>query len=99
GAQSTNQQFNIRVLSDNHAPVANSQSLTNSKNSPINIVLTGSDADSDPLTFVVDNPPTNGVLTGTPPNLTYTPTNDFVGVDTFVFHAADGETNSLPATI
>jgi len=99
GTQSTNQQFNIIIPSANHAPVANSQSLTNLKNSPVNIVLTGSDSDNDPLTFVVNNPPTNGVLTGTPPNLTYTPATNFVGVDTFTFHATDGETNSLPATI
>ncbi|MCH8882919.1 MAG: hypothetical protein IIA41_05395, partial [SAR324 cluster bacterium] len=35
--------------------------------------------------------PQNGVLTGTPPNLTYTPALNFNGSDSFTFQADDGE--------
>lgn len=42
---------------------------------------------------------TNGFLSGTPPNLIYTPTNG-AGIDSFQFNASDGVwTSSFPATV
>ena len=37
------------------------------------ITLTGTDPESDPLTFVVVSGPSSGILSGVAPNLTYTP--------------------------
>ena len=43
--------------------------------------------------------PTNGVLSGTAPNLTYTPNANFNGSDSFTFRANDGAANSAAATV
>ena len=40
-----------------------------------------------------------GTLTGTPPNLTYTPNPNYFGSDTFTFTASDGVLQSAPAAI
>ena len=63
------------------------------------ITLTGSDIDGDALTFQVVAQPTNGTLSGTAPDLTYTPNADFNGADSFTITANDGTVDSLAATI
>jgi hypothetical protein len=85
----------------NIAPVANAQSVQTDMNVPKALTLTGSDANNDPLTYALVTNPSNGVLTGTPPNVTYTPNNGFVGVDGFLFRTNDGTANSnnAPVTI
>jgi RHS repeat-associated protein/uncharacterized repeat protein (TIGR01451 family) len=85
--------------SANQAPVANAASTAVSSGNTRAIVLAGSDADNDPLTFRVTTPPTHGTLTGTAPNLTYTPDTGYVGSDTFAFVANDGKVDSAPATV
>ena len=55
------------------SPTADDQSLTTGEDTPLAVTLTGSDPETDPLTFNVGTP-ANGTLSGTPPNLTYTPT-------------------------
>jgi hypothetical protein len=84
----------------NEVPVADAQSLSTTPNTPLEITLTGSDLDGPSnLTYSVVSSTTNGVLTGTEPNLTYTPTNGYQGPDSFTFVANDGLTNSAPATV
>src|SRR5258705_37191 len=61
--------------------------------------LSATDANQGPLTFAIVTPPANGMLSGTPPKLTYTPNKDFFGLDSFAFRARDGETDSPPAVI
>ena len=78
-------------------PVADSQSLTTPEDTPLAITLTGSDP--DPLTFSVAGGPSSGTLTGTPPNLTYTPNANFNGADSFTFTVSDGSLTSAPATV
>ena len=51
------------------------------------------------MTFTVVTGPSNGALSGTSPNLTYTPSADFNGSDAFTFTASDGVLTSAPATI
>ena len=98
----TNQSIALRVFgttSANLVPVANLQSVNLLKNTSVNITLTASDADGDPLTYAIVNSPTNGTLTGTPPNVTYTPNANYVGADAFTFKANDGITDSPPALV
>ncbi len=83
----------------NSSPVANNQNVTTSQNMGKNITLTASDANDDPLTYIVVSNPINGILNGTPPNLVYTPNASFSGADVFTFKATDGKAVSNIATI
>jgi len=51
------------------------------------------------LTYILETNTTNGTITGTPPNLTYTPNMDYDGDDSFTFKVNDGEADSELATI
>ena len=83
----------------NEPPTADDQSVTTQEDTPVDITLTGSDPDGDPLTFMVLDGPDHGELTGTAPDLTYTPDPDFEGSDSFTFKVNDGTTDSAPATV
>ena len=87
------------VTTDNCVPVADPQTVSTYINTPLAITLTGSDPDGDPLQYLIQTNPSNGVLSGDPPNLTYTPNTDFVGTDSFTFLVSDGMDNSVAATI
>ncbi len=89
----------ITVNAVNDQAIAEAQSLATSENEALAIVLSASDVDNDALTYAVQNAPSNGVLSGTAPNLTYTPNLDFTGTDSFTFIANDGTVNSTAATI
>lgn len=89
----------VTITVGNAAPVAKSQNLTLNEDGKKSIVLTGTDADGDTLTFRVTTQPAHGKLTGTAPNLTYTPDALFHGSDSFAFVANDGTIDSAPATI
>ncbi len=83
----------------NIPPVADDQTLSTEEDTFIDITLTGSDIDGDSLSFNVVTPPNHGSLSGTAPNLRYTPDQDFNGDDSFSFTASDGKSNSLEAEI
>jgi len=88
----------INVVS-NTAPVANDQAVTTNEDTAVPIILTANDAEGDPLTYNVIAPPGNGTLTGTPPNVTYTPASNYFGPDSFTFKANDGLVDSNVATV
>ena len=83
----------------NKDPVAVTQSVTTSEDKPVTITLSASDADGDELTYTIVSQPNYGILTGTPPNLIYTPNNKYAGNDTFSFKVNDGTIDSSIATI
>jgi len=86
-------------LTVNGQPVANPQSLSTDEDTALPIILTGSDPERSALTFAVVTNPTHGTLTGTAPNLTYTPSINYNGSDSFTFKVNDGAMDSLPATV
>ena len=89
----------LTVLPVNDAPVANDDQLQTNEDESVQLELTGSDVDSSELTFIVVEQPANGTLSGTAPNLTYTPNENFNGADSFTFKANDGELDSPVATV
>jgi hypothetical protein len=91
--------ISITVTPVNDAPIANNQSLTYDLDTPKPITLTGSDVEGSPLTFTILTNPSNGTLSGSAPNVIYTPNSGFTGTDTFTFKVNDGELDSSPATI
>ena len=91
--------MSITVISVNDAPVANGQSQSLNEDTTKAITLTASDVDGDPLTFTIVTPPAHGTLTGTMPNLTYTPAANYNGADSFTFKVNDGSVDSNIATV
>lgn len=75
----------------NAAPAAAAASVAIAEDSALGLALQGSDADGDPVTFAVETAPQHGTLSGTAPNLTYTPAANFHGDDAIVFSVSDGE--------
>ena len=63
------------------------------------VAITLNATDSDALRYKLVSKPSNGVLHGLAPNLTYVPNTGFVGQDSFTFKATDAESDSEPATV
>lgn len=85
----------------NHAPTANNQSVTTNQDTAKAVTLTGSDPNSPPrlLTYTVTTNPAHGTLSGTAPNLTYTPNAGYSGPDSFQFRVNNGALDSNVATV
>ncbi len=96
---SDSETITVTVNEVNVAPTADDQSVTTQEDTAVSITLTASDVDGNPLTYSVQTGPSNGVLSGTAPNLTYTPDLDYDGADSFTFVANDGTVDSTPATV
>ncbi len=92
----------VTVNAVNDAPTANAQTVSTNEDTAVNITLTGNDPDGDDLTFAVLQQPANGTLSnfdaqaGT---VTYTPSSNFSGNDSFTFRVSDGQANSAAATV
>ncbi len=89
----------ITVTPVNDAPIALAESVSVNEDSPKAFTIKGSDAENSFLTFTVVTQPTIGTLSGTAPNLTYTPPLNYSGSATFTFRVNDGVLNSLTSTI
>jgi alpha-tubulin suppressor-like RCC1 family protein len=87
------------AIAQNQSPVGSTQTVSTTEDVLVSIVLSGSDSDGDSLTYSVLTQPSNGVLTGTTPNLTYTPNANFNGSDSFTFKVNDGVADSNTATV
>jgi len=89
----------VTVNPVNDAPSANAQSVETNEDTALPITLTGSDLEtpSGSLTFTITAQPANGVLSGTPPNVTYTPAANYFGPDSFKFTVTDTGDGSSPA--
>ena len=61
--------------------------------------MVASDADFDSLTYSIVSNPSNGTATLSGDTVTYTPTTDFLGTDTFTFKGNDGEEDSETRTV
>jgi hypothetical protein len=86
-------------LQPSAAPVAFSQSVMTDQDTAASITLTAVSPKGFQLTYTVVTGPTHGTLTGTAPNLTYTPNAGYVGSDAFTFKANDGTGDSNTATV
>jgi hypothetical protein len=89
----------LTVSAVNHPPVANSQTVVLAQNGSAAVTLSGGDADSNALAFIVTTLPTHGTLSGTAPNLTYQAMANYSGADSFTFKVNDGQADSAIATV
>ena len=89
----------------NTPPLATDDSYSVDEDATLNVAAPGvlandSDADSDPLTAVLQAGPSNGNLSlNADGSFSYTPDPDFNGADTFTYRANDGLANSNLATV
>jgi hypothetical protein len=89
----------IDVQNKNDAPVGVTQTVTTAEEVPLAITLSATDEDGNSLTYSIGVNPAHGVLSGSAPNVTYTPNQNYVGADSFTFTASDGTATSTPVTI
>lgn len=87
------------AISANTPPLAEAGDATTQEDTRTSIAIAGSDEDGDPLTFSVITGPLHGRLSGTAPNLTYSPESNFNGSDSFSFKVNDGKADSEVATV
>ncbi len=85
---------------DNLPPSANALTLAVSENSVNNFIkLSGNDPEDDVLSYHVLSQPLFGDLTGTAPNLAYTPNIDYEGADSFTYNVKDSYNSSQTVTV
>jgi len=83
----------------NTPPVATNSTVTTDEDVPAAATLVASDADGDPLTYTILSQPSHGTLSGTAPDLTYTPASNWSGLDAITFRVSDGMDESGMATV
>jgi len=65
----------------------------------IDVLANDSDPDGDPLSIVAYTQGANGTVAAAEDGLTYTPSDDFVGTDTYTYTASDGKGGSDEAMV
>ena len=89
----------ITVTSGNNAPVTSSVSGSTNEDVGVSVTLNGSDSDGNALTYSLVTNPSNGTATISGATLSYTPNQDWAGVDTFTYKANDGTVDSNTSNI
>jgi len=89
--------FTVTAVAD--APVSTNINVSTREDTAASLTLNGSDPDGSEVTYTIDTSPANGTLSGTAPNLTYTPDSAYVGSDTFTYYVNDGTSDSNTATV
>jgi DNA/RNA endonuclease G (NUC1)/fibronectin type 3 domain-containing protein len=79
-------------------PGAADESVSVNEDASQSFVLDAVSPTNAALTYTILTSPANGALSGTAPNLTYTPFANFNGTDTFTYRVNDGTANSNTAT-
>jgi uncharacterized delta-60 repeat protein len=98
-AQSTPGTIIIQIARFNHAPSAEPLTLESINGNSVQVTLSGSDPDGDSIIYRLVTNPAQGQVSGTPPNLLYTPANGANGTVTFSYIADDGSAQSFPASV
>ncbi|WP_372846200.1 Ig-like domain-containing protein, partial [Pontiella sp.] len=90
----------ITITVTNQAPTAASLNASTFVDADLNIILIGTDPDNGPSGLTYDyTAPAHGSLSGTAPNLIYTPDTGYVGDDSFTYTVNDGLASSAVATV
>src|SRR5207253_1635954 len=89
----------ITVKVGSEARVASNQAVVTDEDTAKAITLSANDVEGSPLTYAIVTAPAHGTLSGTAPNLIYTPAANYNGPDSFTFKANDSELDSNVATV
>lgn len=100
GGNNITRTADVTVSANPGIPVANNQGgLQVNSPSSLGVTLTGSDPNGGAITYSIVASPTRGTLSGTPPNVTYTPTAGLYGADSFTFKVNDGKYDSAAGKV
>ena len=92
--------FTIEVESTTSlTPTAFDVSVQAVEDEPLLITTQATDPRNLPLVYEIVKQPEAGTLSGRLPNVTYTPSENYFGPDSFEFTASNGEYSSTPATV
>jgi hypothetical protein len=98
GGGSSTQNVAIIIIATNDLPSASNLTVTTTEDTPLMLTLINgtSDVDGDVTSLVITVMPTHGIVTISPDNktVTYTPNQDFQGIDSFGYTIADASHNS-----
>lgn len=101
-AESNDGSVTVVVNALNSSPTATAKSMTTDEDLPKAIALEGADIDGDALTFTIASDPLHGTLSNfnsVTGEVTYMPSLDYHGSDSFTFTVTDGLLASDPATV
>jgi len=100
GLDVVNINVNDNAGGGNNAPVASNLNAAVNEDASIVLTLVASDVDGNALVYSIVSAPTSGTLSAIlGDQVTYTPSSNFNGVDTFTFKANDGIVDSNIATV
>jgi hypothetical protein len=80
-------------------PVASDKTWLTQENIPISIPLSGKSPENYTLTYQIIQYPAHGTISGQEPDLTYTPEQNFYGMNYIRFIANDGHSDSEPGQV
>ncbi|WP_210607808.1 tandem-95 repeat protein [Priestia flexa] len=90
----------INIIPVNDPPITGNLSFTINEDTTLANRVTATDPDGDPLTFSLQNAPTNGtVLVNADGTFTYTPNLNFNGTDVFTVLVSDGQGGTAVSTV
>ncbi|WP_214111244.1 Ig-like domain-containing protein [Acrocarpospora catenulata] len=81
----------------NQPPTVHDVTATTPESTPVKVTLKAEDPDGDSLSYRVVQAPGHGAVSGTGPDVTYTPEQGWTGTDTFTWTASDGKEEAAPA--
>ena len=96
---SSSQRIDIQVIPVNDPPVISPITVNTLEETQVTFTLKGFDPDGDDLTFFIQQPVSDGVISGDSPQFTYIPNKNFFGTDRPTFRASDGQSTSEAAEI
>ncbi|WP_203676240.1 Ig-like domain-containing protein, partial [Actinoplanes siamensis] len=91
----------VTVTTGNAPPVANDDMVNTPTNTPVTVDVLQNDVDpnGDPLTVVGVTPPTDGTVTFTATDVTFTPDPVFAGPTTFTYTVSDTSGDTATAVV
>jgi hypothetical protein len=89
----------VAIEAVNDVPSAIAQTVSGAEDGALSIILSGSDDERDILTYALVSAPAHGSASLSGNTVTYTPSANYNGTDSFTFTASDDSSTSSPATV
>jgi hypothetical protein len=87
------------ILSTNIPPIADTKTIDTDEDTVVQIILSASDVEGDPLTYSIVTGPSKGTVSLSGAVVTYSPNADLNGNDSFTFKANDGTVDSNTGSV